>query len=83
MRCPPMFNTTYVHIFYVLKVSAGRKLRLSAQTAVQMLFRHLNSCHLNNILYGKNVAEQKFQVQRNGKTDHFSDPVSQRRTATN
>ena len=62
--------TTYVHIFYVLKVSAGRKLRLSAQTAVQMLFRQTKIL----IIYGKNVAEQKFQVQRNGETDHFSDP---------
>ena len=61
-----------MHSFYALKVHADRKLRLSALADVQMLFRQTKNTHS----LVKNFAEQKFQVQRNRETGHFSDPVS-------
>ena len=61
-----------MQFYYTLKVHAGRQLHLSARTAVQMLLRQTKKYSFFTV---KKFTEQKFQVQRNGETGHFSDSV--------
>ena len=52
-----------VQFFYAIKVRAGRKLCLSAQAAVQMLFRQIKNTHSlrSKILQNKSFKSRKME----------------------
>ena len=69
-----MFNTVCTVFTPSKSVLAKKKMCLSAEAAVQLMLFRL-------ILYGKNIVEQKFQVQRNGEAGQFSEPGPAGRTS--
>ena len=62
--CLSFFNTGFTE-FYDVKVRAGRKLRLSVQTAVQILFRQTKNTDSLRSKISQNKSS-KFKKWRNG-----------------
>ena len=58
-----------VHSFYTLKVCAGRKLCLSVQRPVQLLFRQTK----NADSFQSKISQKKSSKFRNGEIGQFSD----------
>ena len=67
MQCRPMFNTGCA-VFNVLKVRTGRKLCLSAQAAVQMMFRQIKNTHS---LRSKTSQDKSSKLREMEKQDTF------------